>query len=217
MIDPASIDLYSFLADWHGSPASPPSALPAEYDWLPNPLKDWYSLSARWNSRVTTLKRMLTPEQITQSDGKVVFMKDPTGDWLWAFDAEDKTTVYDAELHEQWERTAECLSEFLIHNALNETVYGASNWRECAQVEVGLLSDVLAPMKKVSFGGWRWPRPGGNIFKSKALLAEVGPAMNPNVPWEDRPGYAEVRVAAVESTHLAYLDEMASIKWLGSR
>jgi hypothetical protein len=216
MIDPASIDLHTFLSDWYGTPNVPPSTLPVECDWLPDPLKYWYRLSARWNSPIMKLKRMSAPEQITHSDGKSVFMKDSTGDWLWAFDVEDKSTVYDAELHAQWERTAERLSEFLVHNALNETVYGASNWREGTQVNVGLLPDILAPMTEISFHGWRWPRPGGSIFKSAALLAEVGPAMKPNSPWEDRQGYVEVRVAAVDSADLAYLDEMESIKWLGS-
>jgi hypothetical protein len=160
---------------------------------------------------------MLPPEQIKQSDRKAVFMKDPTGDWLWAFDAGDETTIYDAELHKEWKRTAEPLPEFLIHNALNETVYGASAWRECAQVEDELLIPILAPMTEVSFGGWRWPRPGGRIFMSDVLIAEASPAMSPSTPWKDRPGYTEIRVAAVDSTHLSYLDEMASIKWLGSR
>lgn len=216
MIDPASIDLHRFLEDWHGSPAASPGTLPAECDWLPEPLKDWYSLSDCWTSSVVKLKRMLAPEQITESEGKAVFMKDPTGDWLWAFDVADKTTVYDAELHEGWELTTEPFSEFLIHNALNEIVYGAINWRESTQVKVNLLAEILAPMTEVSFGGWRWPRPGGRIFKSEALVAEAGPAMNPNAPWADRPGYAEVRVAAVDPEHLAYLDNMTSIKWLGS-
>lgn len=216
MINLAEIDLFNFLIDWHGLPDAPPSALPAECTWLPDPLKEWYSLSGRWTSPLIRLKRMLTPGQIEQSDEKAIFMEDPTGDWFWAFNTEDKITVYDAELHGEWERTAEQLSEFLVHNALNETIYGGKYWRECTQVEAGLVADTLAPMTAVSFGGWRWPRPGGQIFMSKTLLAEVGPAMNPESLQKDRPGYSEVRVTAKEPVNLSYLDRMTSIKWLRS-
>ena len=38
---------------------------------------------------------------------------------------------------------------------------------------------------------------------SEALVAEIGPAMNPNAPWEDRTDYAEVRVAAVDPMSLS--------------
>jgi hypothetical protein len=217
MIDPTSIELPRFLANWHGMTATSSRTLPEKCEWLPEPLKNWYNITTGWTSPIVNMKRMLPPEQIKQTDGKAVFMKDPTGDWLWAFDVEDMTTVYDAELHTEWERTAESLSEFLIHNACNETISGAENWRECTQVAVELVPKILTPMTEVAFSGWRWPRRGGRVFMSETLLAEVGPAMKPNAPWEDRPGYAEVRVAAIESTHLAYLDEMTSIDWIGSR
>lgn len=131
-----------------------------------------------------------------QSEGKTVFMTDPTGDYRWAFDSDDKTTACEAELHEPWQVSTENLSDFLVHHALNEVVYTAPHWRECTQLEISPLPVVLAPMEPVSLGDWHWPRTGTSTFMSEFPLAEVGPAMKPGSPEEDRPGYAEIRVAA---------------------
>lgn len=76
------------------------------------------------------------------------------------------------------------------------------------------LDSVLAPMTQIAFGGWGSPRPGGRIFMSDTLVAATGPAMAPGSPWENRPGYAEVRVATTEPERLAYLDDMTDIPWI---
>lgn len=118
-IDPAAIDLPRFMVGWRGEPDRPAIRLPAEHQWLPEPLKDWYELTARWTSPSMNLKHMLTPAQIKATGKAVEFMTDPTGDWIWAFDLDDPQVVYDRELYEPWTRTAEDLPEFLVHNALN--------------------------------------------------------------------------------------------------
>ncbi|MFJ8436157.1 hypothetical protein ACIQ9P_33135 [Kitasatospora sp. NPDC094019] len=153
---------------------------------------------------------MTPPAEITESEGKAVFMKDPSGDWLWAFDAAGET-IYDAELHGDWKKVSERFTEFLIHNALNEAVYGASAWRECTNVHSEVLPEIVSHMTAVSVGEWRWPTPGGQMFMSDELLAEVSPAMHPGKGMETW----EVRVASIDSEHLSYLDAMESVKWMG--
>jgi len=160
---------------------------------------------------------MYALDQIVKSGNKAVFMKDPTGDWMWAFDTEDENIVYESELYGEWELVPENLSEFLVHNALDEATYSAPSWKECTEVEERLLPEILTPLFQVKFGAWRWPRPGGRVFMNQTLIAEVRPAMALGAPWDSRPGYFEVRVAASNPAHLSYLDELPSMKWTGSR
>ncbi|MFB7618299.1 hypothetical protein [Kitasatospora sp. NPDC056181] len=213
MIDPSNIDLQEFLALWYGPPNRLPSPLPRECDWLPEPLREWHGIISCWTPSPQSVKRMTPPAEIKESEGKAVFMKDPSGDWLWAFDVANKSTIFDAELHGEWSETSEHFPEFLIHNALNETVYGASAWRECTNVHSELLPEILSPMTAVSLGEWRWPTPGGRIFMSDELLAEVSPAMRSSKGAESW----EVRVASSDSRHLSYLDSLESVKWMGPR
>lgn len=161
-----------------------------------------------------TVKRMRAPEHVIARDRKAVFMEDPTGDWRWAFDTRDPGVVYDAELDKEWEQSAEGLSEVLVHSALNEATYNARSWRACSAVEEDRLAEIVAPMSEVAFGGWRWPAPGCRIFMNELMVAEIGPAMGLHVPWEHRPGFAAVRVAANNPACLGYLDNMSAINWV---
>jgi hypothetical protein len=208
------IELYRFLTNWHGAPDAPPSALPGAYHWLPEPLKDWYGLSSRWTRPLMTVKRMRAPEHVIAEGHKAVFMEDPTGNWRWAFDMKDPDAVYAAELNAEWEQVAERLPEFLMHNTLHEAAYNARSWRACPQVEEHWLADVIAPMTEVAFGGWRWPAPGCRIFMNEMMVAEIGPALGLDAPWEFRSGYAAVRVASNNPACLGYLDGISAIDWL---
>lgn len=217
VIDPASIDLEQFLTDWHGAPGLPAAPLSGEFDWLPFPLRSWYELSARWSEPLVPLKRMAAPGQIARADGRPIFMKDPTGDWLWAFGTEGPSKVYEAELHGTWQEVPEGIDEFLLHNVINETVYGVRPWRECTAVENSDLDEVLSPLTEVSFGGWRWPCSGVRTFLSEVLVAEVSPAMNPRIAKADRSRYSEVRLAARAPENLAYLDDIPGVSWICSK
>ncbi|MFJ6836844.1 hypothetical protein [Streptomyces sp. NPDC091209] len=215
MIDPPSIDLPRFLANWYGSPDAPPSRLPDSAAWLPEPLKEWHELSSQWTTPLMTLKRMRAPEEIAVKGGKAIFMADP-GDAVWAFDPDSPMDVYEGELYEGWEKSTESLSEFLIHNALNEAAYNATSRRACDEVAESRLDDILAPMTEVTFGGWRWPRPGHRVFMSDALVASVGPALEDQAPWGNRPGYVQVQIGSNDPALLAYLDELGGLRWMRS-
>lgn len=214
VIEPESINLHEFLTRWHGSPSASPGKPSVENDRLPVPLQEWYALSACWTSPIIKLKRMYSPDQIKRSGNKSIFMEDPDGDWFWAFDTEGMSAVFDSELYGEWELINESFSEFIVHNAVSETALGAPFWRESTQVHSDLLEEILAPMSVVSFGGWRWPRPGGRIFMSESMIAMVMPAMARSHPWGERLGYSEILVSAVEPKRLAYLDKIDSVKWV---
>jgi hypothetical protein len=215
MIDPMSIDLPSFLDRWYGPPAKPASPLSDTCSWLPEPLREWYELSSQWTVPLMTLKRMRAPEMITVMDDKALFMAD-AGDAIWAFDTRDPSKVYEGQLHEEWKESAEHLSEFLIHNALNEAAYNATARRACEAVEEARLEEILSPLTEVSFGGWKWPRPGHRIYHSEGLVADVGPAMQDHAPWGNRPGFAEVQIGSNNPALLSYVDEISGINWFRS-
>lgn len=217
MINPASINLEQFLIDWHGAPNTRPPSLSDEFNWLPAPLRDWYEISGKWSSPLISLKQMKTPPQIIISGRKAVFMEDPTGDWLWAFDTEDLYTVYDTELHGTWQEIPEDIEEFLLHNAINEAIYSTDQWRECTHVDNSIVPEILTSLDEVSFKGWRWPSAGGRIFLSEMMAAEVSPAMDPRIPKAERSHYSEIRIAARTPQNLAYLDEIPSVAWTGPK
>ncbi|NRQ30227.1 hypothetical protein HII36_00005 [Nonomuraea sp. NN258] len=216
MIDPMSIDLFRFFVDWTGPPDANPSPLGASHRWLPEPLKQWFELTSQWSEPFMRLKRMRRPEEIEAEDGKAIFMEDPTGDWLWAFDTDKTNVVYEAELGGRWDRATEFLPELLVHNALSEATYNARAWREYDNVEERFVTDILTPLDEVALGEWRWPSPGHRVFMGTALVAEVSPTMD-LCTWETKPGYADLRIAASDVERLSYLDRIASIRWSKSR
>lgn len=214
MINPESVSISSFLTSWYGPPISPISPVSPASNWLPEPLKEWYRLSSQWGHSLTATRRIRNPDQIIIDDTMAIFMEDATGDWRWAFDTEHPDSVYDAELGEKWEQVAEGLAELLIHNALSEATYNATSWRECGQVPEEHLPSILRPMTEIAFGGWRWPKPGGRIYMSESLIAEVLPAMKLGAPWKARSGYAEVRVASPHPGKLSFVDEIQGLEWI---
>ncbi|MGW0486319.1 hypothetical protein [Nonomuraea sp. NPDC003214] len=148
------------------------------------------------------------------SDGyAAVFMEDH-GDHEWAFTVNPPHEVLQREPDQPWEELTESLREFLIHNAVHEAAYGSNFWRSCAQVAHSKLPEILAPVQKISFKEWSWPRPRQQIFMGDGLVANIGPAMEDHAPWGNRAGYAEVQVGATGPAHLEYLDAIQGIQWM---
>lgn len=214
MIQSQEIDLLDFLSRWYGPPAAPAGPEPDGPVWLPHELRDWLHLSSRWAQPLISAKRMLPADQISPVDGYAVFMTDATGDWRWAFDIEQPDRIVEAELYESWLPVPESWSEFLKHNALSEATCSGPVVVEAAQVEESLLPEILRPLEQVDFGEWRWPRPGGKVFVGGGMIAQIGPAIAPGRPGENRPGFCEVRVAAKAESSVQYLLEIDSISWM---
>lgn len=213
MIDPADINLAEVLGNWFGAPAST-GQIQVDYTWLPEPLKEWYSLSGCWQKLRSADNRVYDADRIRIKDGKAEFVADSTGDWFWAFDLEDSTLVYEAELRGKWQLIPESLSEYLVHLTLLATAALGDFARMCPQVPNEVVSQILAPMEEVNFGGWRWPRPGHRIFMSEVLIADIGPAMDFRQPWRNREGFSAVSVSAIAREGLGYLDDIPSAKWI---
>lgn len=215
MIDPASIDLPRFMAAWRAEPDAPASELPAEYRWLPQPLKDWYELTSRWTSPYTQLKQMRAPQEIKATGKAVEFMTDPNGDWIWAFDLDEPHIVYDRELYEPWTRTSEDLPEFMVHHALNEAFWIAEV-NQHAHVPDELLPAALEGLTEVGFGGWQWPGPGVRVFLGEHSVAEVTPLNQSTLRQQAGPWLFEVQIASSEPGGLDHLDALADVRWFKS-
>ncbi|MFF4551205.1 hypothetical protein [Streptomyces sp. NPDC001435] len=212
MIDPSSIELHQFITKWYGPPDRRFTTPAAKHPQLPAPLQSWFEIEAQWSTPLVRLKRLFSTEEIKVRDGKAIFMTDP-GTAIWAFDPASPMDVYEGELYGEWVKLGENLSEFLVHNAMNEAAHNAPNRRSCELVDNQQLADIVAPMTEVAFAGWQWPRPGHCIFLSETLIADIGPAMEDQAPWGNRPGYSEVQVGAISASALAYLDEIPGIDW----
>ncbi|WP_377271640.1 hypothetical protein [Peterkaempfera sp. SMS 1(5)a] len=213
MIDPATIDLNRFWSYWHGQPTDSPTPLPDSCAWLPKPLREWHENSSQWDANLTAIKSMTPPQDISIVDRKATFMSEDGGG-IWAFSADDPSIVLEGKLYGEWMESAESLSEFLIHNALQETAFTATHWRFCDEVPDAILPRVLAPMEEVSFSGWNWPHPGFRIFLGEGLVADVGPSTGRQTPWAERLGYSEVQIGATTCEALAYLDDLSNISWV---
>ncbi|MFE6765512.1 hypothetical protein [Streptomyces sp. NPDC057689] len=206
MIDPKTIDLPDFLVTWYGAPSRSATPLPDSCDWLPDPLKEWHTLTSRWEKRLTFTTKMIPPERIRiAEDGKAIFMVDATADWRWCIDPDDPGGVFDAERYDPWDRNPEQLTEFLVHNTVREVVYGATARVRALAVPEETLTEILAPMEEVAFGAWEWPAPGYRIFMGGATLAET-------VKADSGPGW-DVEVVASEFDRLSYLEGISGVRW----
>ncbi|GLZ78561.1 hypothetical protein Afil01_33680 [Actinorhabdospora filicis] len=137
-------------------------------------------------------------------------MDDP-GDAEWAFAPDSPLDVYEGTLYEGWEKCAESLPEFLVHNALFEAGYNATSRRYCYEVPEDLLPQLLTPMTEVAFGGWRWPSPGHRIFMGEGLVANMGPTQEDSAPFGGKPGYADIQIGSTDPTLLSYLDDIPDL------
>lgn len=126
VVDPATIDIHDFLVRWRGSPDTAPCRVEPEFRWFAQPFLDWFEFESQWTRRLQFGNNLHRPEQIVATGKAVVFMTDPTADWLWAFGLDDADIVYERELCDGWTEVAEGMPEFLVHNELSEAVYGGA-------------------------------------------------------------------------------------------
>ncbi|GGR19787.1 hypothetical protein GCM10010251_39970 [Streptomyces aurantiogriseus] len=145
---------------------------------------------------------------------QVAFMEDLTGDWIWAFDPNQSNVAYEGDSIGNLNRTPEGLAELLVHATVRSVILLSNSGRLGAQVPNEALPQVLNSMECVGFGGWKWPRPGYRIFMADSLLAEVGPAVDPQAPWLSRAGYSAVRIAGLSDSVLTYLDSFSTVTWI---
>ncbi|WP_034267701.1 hypothetical protein [Actinospica robiniae] len=214
VVDPATIDFHDFLVRWRGSPDTAPRRVEAEFKWLPRPLLDWFEFESQWTRRYQFGNNLYRPEQIVATGKAVIFMTDPTADWLWAFDLDDPDIVYERELYDGWTEVAERMPEFLVHNALSEAVYGGAVQLWADRFPDEHLDELLAPLSRVGFGGWGWPGAyTSDIHLGDRILAEVTYRTSAEAGPRKDPAVVHICVAATDTERLDYLDGLAEVRW----
>lgn len=171
--------LERFLVHWHGPPHldEAPNLAEGSAD-IPQPLRDWYQLTARWRAPVTVQNRILLPAQLYLDDGKLVFWVENQRVWLWAVDPHgDDPEVFDRENEPgaNWYGTGTRLSHFLVHVAVFEAILGAKHHASAADITPEQLVVVLKPLQPLPMIPWRWPSPGHQLHAGDGLLAFTGP------------------------------------------
>lgn len=214
MINPSDIDVLDLLSRWRGPGQLPMVRLGDLPPNLPAPLREWYRLTSCWPEVRTASTKIYEPSRVRVGADRVVFMEDLTGDWVWAFDSGQPNAVYEGDPSNGLDRTSEDLAELLLHATVRSVILLSGSSRLSAQVADEQLPQILNSMEGVGFGGWNWPRPGYRIFASSNLLAEVGPAVDPQAPWLNRDGYSAIRVAGLSGADLSYLDSFSTISWI---
>lgn len=217
VVKPNEIDISSFLVRWRGRPSVAPGVgdlVTPEVSRIPAELREWYALTSCFPEVRTAGVEIFEPSRIRMDGDKVVFMKDPTGDWFWAFDNGEPGIVYEGRGGGRWSQLSEDLADLLVHVTVKAAISLATFGRLGSQVPDESLFEVLSPVDLVEFGGWRWPRPGHQIFVADNLLIETGPAVDLRSPWLNRAGYSTVRVAGLDASDLEYLDADPSISWI---
>ncbi|NEE48501.1 hypothetical protein G3M55_28345 [Streptomyces sp. SID8455] len=141
-------------------------------------------------------------------------MEDPTGDWTWEFDSHRPNDTYEGESKSSLNPSSETLPELLVHATVRSIILMAHSSRLGTQVPDEDALEILNPMEIVGFGGWGWPRPGYQVYAADNLLAEVGPAIDPQAPWLNRAGYSAVRIAGLRDSDLTYLNEYSAGTWI---
>ncbi|MFC9801420.1 hypothetical protein ACFWGE_09315 [Streptomyces bacillaris] len=214
MISPSEIIPSALLSRWL-DPASADMVDQEELPpGLPNPLREWYTLTSHWPDIRSAGTRILKPSRIQLNENRVAFMEDPTGDWTWAFDSNHPNVVYEGESNSTLTPGSEDLQELLAHVTVRSIILLANSSRLGTQVPDEVLPEILSPMEAIGFGGWKWPRPGYRVHAAESLLAEVGPAIDPQAPWLNRTGYSTVRIAGLGGSDLTYLDSHLPGTWI---
>lgn len=205
--------LEQFLTRWYG-PADREAAVTAvDGDAVPRPLRDWFALTARWSTPVSTQHHVLSQPWI--EDGRLVFWVENQGVWLWATTAGgDDPPVYDRENvdGEPWQPTGVALSAFLLHVAVFEAVMSCQHGASASWVSLTQWEAILAPLRPLPMPDWRWPAAGHRLYAADGLLAFCGPNPGPGETAETAT-LREVWVAADEPAGLAYLTGIEGVQW----
>ncbi|MFD2010257.1 hypothetical protein [Streptomyces narbonensis] len=199
------IEMDSFLASWFGPAESSAKGIDPEFDWIPTGLKKWYEISSRWGIPVEGVKRLIPPSEISEEEGKFIFLMDQGG-WAWAFDLAEPSFIFEAKDDDPWRRLDADWDEMLLWHSFSEAVKHAPfvQWSSNASTEA--VNEALSKFRKVSFAGSMWPTAGWAFYIADGMIADAGPSK-----WA--PDSFSITVGAGSSESIAFLKSLAGIEW----
>ncbi|MFF3302959.1 hypothetical protein [Streptomyces sp. NPDC002908] len=175
VIDPKSIDVQKFLSSWFGPNGGDAVEISdSALATLPAGLREWFYQFARWEIPLKGAKVLLVPSDMTEEDGKYIFMGDHGG-WAWAFNPDVPLTVFEAKDDEPWRPLRAGWEDIFFHHVFTEAIEAAPLVTWCADISEGDLGEVLGRFDEISFTDSMWPSPGWRWYTAGGLIADAGP------------------------------------------
>ncbi|MFE0452960.1 hypothetical protein ACFW2D_17090 [Streptomyces sp. NPDC058914] len=204
-IDPRKIEIETFLSSWYGPPNLDSGEIDPAFDWIPEGLKRVHELSARWDLPLEGVKRLLPLAELSEEEGKFIFMADQGG-WAWAFDQDAPLAVFEAKDDEPWRQLAGGWEDFFLYHIFTETVESAPFVQWSPDVSMGDIERALDPFRMISFFQSSWPAEGWCSYMADGMVADVGPKRG-------EPGRYVITVGAKSTELLEYLHSIIGVDW----
>ncbi|WP_158820846.1 hypothetical protein [Streptomyces sp. NRRL S-515] len=204
-IDPTSIEIEEFLTAWFGPRKDAAGTLEAAPLALPDGLSEWLSLTSQWGIPTSGVKTLSSPSELTEEEGKFIFMWDHGG-WSWAFDPNTPLTVYEAKDAESWHPLRAQWREVFFHHVFTEAIESAPTTTWCADISESGLRRALEKFEEVSFTDSKWPGPGWRWYTAEGPIAYSGPKRSTH-------GRFTVTIGAKSSTFVDRLDLTSECEW----
>ncbi|MFC9606266.1 hypothetical protein ACFTTN_22730 [Streptomyces niveus] len=175
VIDPKSIDVQEFISSWfRPNDGDAVEIFGSDLATLPTGLREWFYQFARWKIPLKGAKVLLVPSDMTEEDGKYIFMGDHGG-WAWAFNPNVPLTVFEAKDDEPWRPMRAEWADVFFHHVFTEAIEAAPLVTWCADISEGDLREVLGRFDEISFTDSMWPSPGWRWYATDGLIADAGP------------------------------------------
>ncbi|WP_159053973.1 hypothetical protein [Streptomyces sp. AS58] len=174
VIDPKSIDLEEFLTSWFGPKGDSVGTFESNLATLSAGLREWFDLISLWKIPLKGVKTLLLPSDMTEEDGKYIFMGDHGG-WAWAFDPNVPQAVYEAKDDEPWRSLRAKWAEVFVYHVFTEAIQAAPVVTWCADISESDLGAVIGQFDEISFADSKWPGPGWRWYATDGLIADAGP------------------------------------------
>jgi hypothetical protein len=208
--DPDAGTLAGFLEAWHGPPSRP--AGPVQSGNLPRAILELAALADRWDSVFVQNRLELDPEWARDGEKRVFYVENQSV-FVWATDGVGPDPTVWGRLTddgERWLAEREPLSRFLVQIAVFEAIMGTPHGAAAAWLSLEQVNKVIAPLRRLDLGSWRWPSEPSWFYASDEALALV----NPNSGWPSHPSDRyDVIVAARSERPLAYLSGIEDADW----
>jgi hypothetical protein len=215
VVRPADLNVSALMMRWCGKPSkgAVPAKLGVALSRAPV-LVEWLDLMSRWPDLLDIEPRFSAPERVTVDGDRLVFMRDDGGDWLWSCSLGADRTLYERKWNEEWSALDEDAADFLLHLCLVKLVGSSRFGRLCTDLPNQLLPRVLAPMTRVAFGNWRWPRAGHSIYISESLMSQVSPALDREDLLKPSMSHSSVWLSGTSEDVFDYLRRYPGVRWI---
>ncbi len=164
--------LERLIAYWHG-PCRPEDgysdeelagvALP-----LPLPLRWWYHYGGKRRGILSGQNRLLAPADLEDVDGgRLLFYVENQAVYLWATAQRGEDPAVWGKFNDgenSWVEEEVNLSGFLIQACVLEAIFSANYGASVSSAGQETLERVVAPLRPVPLGAWRWPAYPSRFF-----------------------------------------------------